>query len=201
MFWQCMLCIMIGYIFGMSNMAWYLAKIKRVDLRAQGSGNLGASNATIVFGKGAGVLTFLHDTLKIVLASVLCYILFPELQYAVVLSAVAGILGHMFPIYLRFHGGKGFASFIAMAFVLDWKFGLLMLIGVVLVSFIFDWVVAGTFFHIAITPIHFLFASNWITAAIILVASICILIKHIENIKKMQLGQESRLRSVILKKK
>lgn len=200
MLFKYLFCIVIGYIFGMSNMAFYLSKIQKVDLRSGGSGNLGASNATMMLGKGAGVVTFIHDTIKVVIAAFLAW-LFQDVAYAQLLAAVAGILGHMFPAYLKFRGGKGFASFIGMAFVLDWKFGLLMLLGVVIVSFIFDWVVAGTFFHIVITPLHCLFAYDAIAAGIVAVASICIFLKHIENIKRMRAGAESRLRSVIFKKK
>lgn len=201
MLFKYLFCIVIGYIFGMSNMAFYLSKIKKVDLRSGGSGNLGASNATMMLGKGAGVLTFIHDTIKVVIAAFLCAWLFQDVAYAQLLAAVAGILGHIFPAYLKFRGGKGFASFIGMAFVLDWKFGLLMLLGVVIASFIFDWVVAGTFFHIVVTPLHCLFAYDAIAASIVAVASVCIFLKHIENIKRMRAGTESRLRSVIFKKK
>ena len=72
MLFKYLFCIVIGYIFGMSNMAFYLSKIKKVDLRSGGSGNLGASNATMMLGKGAGVVTFIHDTIKVVIAAFLC---------------------------------------------------------------------------------------------------------------------------------
>lgn len=194
------LITLIGYVFGMSNMAWYIAKIKHIDLRSGGSGNLGASNATIMMGKGAGILTFLHDVLKVVFAAWICAWLFPNSPYAFVVAGVAGVLGHIFPVYLRFKGGKGFASFIGLAIVLDWRFGLLMLLCVVIASFVFDWVVAGTFLHIVCTPLHFWFSKDWMTACIIGVASICIFLKHVENIKRMRAGQETRLRSVLFKK-
>lgn len=198
---QYIICLLTGYVCGMSNMALYIAKCKKTDLRSVGSGNLGASNATMVFGKRAGILTFLHDTTKVIAAVYIVKFLFPDIQYAAAVTAVAGVLGHMYPVYLKFRGGKGFAAYIGLALALNWKYGLCMLLCVIAVSFLFDWVVAGTFFHIVFTPLHFSFAENWVVAAIITVASICIFIKHIENIKRMKLGQESRLRSVIFKKK
>ena len=182
-------------------MALYLSKLNNVDLRGGGSGNLGASNATMLMGKKAGIVTFVHDVLKIVIAALLCGVIFQRLQYALVVSAVAGVLGHMYPFYIKFKGGKGFASFIGMAITLDWKFGLLMLLCVVVISFLFDWVVAGTFFHIVLTPLHFCFANDYVVCLIIACASVCIFCKHIENIKRMRAGRESRLRSVLFKKK
>lgn len=200
MWMQYIICLLVGYTLGMSNMAWYIAKAKGVNLRAVGSGNLGASNVTMAFGKRAGVLTFLHDAIKIMVAVCIVKLLFSDMQYAAAVAAVAGVLGHMYPVYLKFRGGKGFASYIGLALALNWKYGLCMLLCVIAVSFLFDWVVAGTFFHIVFTPLHFSFAENWVVATIITVASICIFIKHIENIKRMKRGQESRLRSVIFKK-
>lgn len=193
------LIILIGYLFGTSNMAWVLAKIKGVNLREGGSGNLGASNATIILGKGAGALTFLHDAGKVIVAALICSLF--HVEHAGLIAAAAGVLGHIFPFYLKFKGGKGFASFIGMGFVINWKFGLVMLALLVVVSFIFDWIVAGTFFHIAATPIYVACFVGYIPAIIIAIVSIVIFVKHVPNIKKKRLGQEFSLRAVLLKKK
>lgn len=198
---QYIICLLIGYTLGMSNMAWYIAKVKKVNLRTVGSGNLGASNVTMAFGKRAGILTFLHDAIKVMAAVYIVKFIFPEAQYAAVVAAVAGVLGHMYPVYLKFRGGKGFASYIGLALALKWKYGLCMFLCVIAVSLIFDWVVAGTFFHIALTPLHFCFSDSLTSAVIVMVASVCIFVKHTENIKRMRLGQESKLRSVLFKKK
>jgi glycerol-3-phosphate acyltransferase PlsY len=194
------LIVVIGYLFGTSNMAWYIAKLKHVDLRAGGSGNLGASNATILLGKGAGALTFLHDALKVIVAALACSLLFP-VQYAGLLAAAAGVVGHIFPFYLKFKGGKGFASFIGMSFIIDWQFGLIMIVALVIVAIIADWIVAGTFLHIVATPIYVWCTSHWIGALIVIVPSVLIFIKHIENIKRKHRGEEFSLRRVLFKKK
>ena len=186
---------------GTSNMAWYISKLKKVDLRANGSGNLGTSNATILLGKGAGIITLLHDVLKVILAAIVCRWLFPTVEHAAIIAAVAGVLGHMYPFYLKFRGGKGFASYIGLGLVIDWRFGLIMIIGLLLVSIIADWIVAGTFFHIVITPLYLFATSQWISGCIVLIASLCIFVKHIENIKRKVRGEEFSLRGVIFKKK
>jgi glycerol-3-phosphate acyltransferase PlsY len=194
-----MICLLIGYLCGTSNMAFYISKIKGVDLRSGGSGNLGASNATMLMGKGAGALTFLHDALKVMLAVWICRLMFGNLQYLVVITATASVLGHMYPFYLGFKGGKGFASYIGMGFALNWKFGLLMLLGLVVVAFVADWIVAGTFFHITITPIYLFIHDNWLATLIVLIASVCIFYKHIENIKRKAKNQEPSIRNVLFK--
>ena len=101
------LAIGLGYLLGCSNMAYWLSRIKNVDIRKNGSGNLGASNATVLLGWGAGVIVALHDIGKAVLAVILTKLLFPEAEYAAAAAGVACVLGHIFPFYLKFKGGKG----------------------------------------------------------------------------------------------
>ena len=182
-------------------MALYISKIKKVDLRAAGSKNLGASNATMLMGKRAGAIVFLHDALKVVLASLLAQSIFPNMEHIKIITAVAGTLGHMYPFYLKFKGGKGFASYIGMGFVIDWKFGLIMLIGLLITALLADWIVAGTFFHITITPIFLFITHDWISALIVTIASLCIFLKHIENIQRKIKNEETGIKEVIFKKK
>lgn len=103
-----LLILLIGYLLGCSNMAVYLAAAQNVDLRSGGSGNPGASNALILMGWRAGLLAGAHDIAKAVLAVLLCRLLFPAVPLAGALSGAACVVGHMFPFYMRFHGGKGF---------------------------------------------------------------------------------------------
>lgn len=201
MFYPYLISMLIGYLLGCSNMALYISKIKKVDLRAAGSKNLGASNATMLIGKRAGAIVFLHDALKVILASLLTQSIFPDMEYIKIITAVAGVLGHMYPFYLKFKGGKGFASYIGMGFVIDWKFGLIMLIGLLITALLADWIVAGTFFHITITPIFLFITHDWISALIVTIASLCIFLKHIENIQRKIKNEETGIREVIFKKK
>ena len=196
-----LICALIGYLLGCSNMALYISKIKKVDLRAAGSKNLGASNATMLIGKRAGAIVFLHDALKVILAVLLTNWICPDVEYGKIVTATAGVLGHMYPFYLKFQGGKGFASYIGMGFVIDWRFGLAMLIGLGVVALLADWIVAGTFFHITITPVFLFITQGWISALIAFIASFCIFIKHIENIKRKIKNEETGIREVIFKNK
>lgn len=193
-------CALIGYFIGTSNMAYYISKARKVNLRDFGSGNLGTSNTTAILGARAGTLTFIHDFVKVFLASWICSMLCPDLEYAIVISATACVLGHIYPFYLDFYGGKGFASYIAMVFLVNWKFGLFMLLSMIMIALLADWIVAGTFYYITVTPIFLLLTKDWIFAVVTLIASISIFCKHIENIQRKLKHQEMGIKEVLFKK-
>lgn len=190
--------ILLGYLLGCSNMALYISKMKKVDLRGGGSGNLGASNATILLGWRAGILVAVHDIGKSVLAVLLAKLLFPELSHAGAAAGVASVLGHIFPFYLKFKGGKGFASYIGMILALNWKFALVILALVVLVTVITDYIVAGTTLTIVASPIYLgLTAGSWLLAAILCIATAVILYKHRMNYIRIYKGEELGLRGAV----
>lgn len=190
------LVILCAYIVGSSSMSFYLSKLNGVELRDKGSKNLGASNVMILMGWKAGILVGIHDIGKSVIAVLLANILLPDLPYVGVLAGVACVLGHIFPFYLKFKGGKGFASFIGMVLALNWKYALVMLLLVVLITLITDYIVSGTITAVVLSPIYFGIAEkNVIFPCIILIATAIILYKHRENFVRMYRGTEIGLRS------
>ena len=199
---QILIASLIGYLFGTSNMAYYLGKFKKVDLRSGGSGNLGASNAVIMLGKKAGILTFFHDVGKTVLAVFLVHLLFPESAFLHILAGVASIYGHIFPFYLKFKGGKGFASFMGLLLAIDWKLFLIAFICAVLITVISDYIVFGTMSVTILTPIAVYFMTNSIAATIIMYLATTIIIwKHRENFVKIKNKTEIGFQEAVLKKK
>lgn len=190
------IAILGGYLLGCSNMALYLSLIKKVDLRSSGSGNLGASNAMILMGWGAGVLTGIHDIGKAALAVILARMMFPELEHIGAVAGVCCVLGHIYPFYLKFRGGKGFASYLGMTIALNWKFSLVVLILVVIVTLVTDYIVAATTTTIVIVPAYLgITAHSWALALILLVATGVIAWKHRENYVRMYNGTEIGLRA------
>ena len=195
-----LISILMGYLLGCSSMAFYICKFKKVDLRQHGSANLGASNATIVLGWRAGILTGIHDIAKGALAVILARLLFPNAVHIGAVAGVACVLGHIFPFYLKFRGGKGFASYLGMLLALDWKFALIMMGLVLVVTLIFDYIVIGTVSVIVIGPVYFGIASqSFMMPLILLAASAVILYKHRENFPRILNGTEKGLRSVLKK--
>jgi len=162
-----LLILLIGYLLGCSNMAVYLAAAQNVDLRSGGSGNPGASNALILMGWRAGLLVGAHDIAKAVLAVLLCRLLFPTVPLAGALSGAACVAGHMFPFYMRFHGGKGFAAYLGMALALNWRFALLLLLAVSLITLVTDYVVLGTMTTVISVPLYSAWSGSGTTALLL----------------------------------
>ena len=192
---QYILVIVLSYILGSSNMAKYIAAVKKVDLSAGGSGNPGASNAVILMGWGAGVLTAVHDIGKSALAVVLARLVFPDLPLIGAAAGVASVLGHIYPFWMKFKGGKGFASYLGMTIALHWKFAIAVLLLVVVVTLVTDYIVAATTTTIIIVPIGLgLLTQSCILPLILLVASAVIAWKHKDNYVRICNGTEIRFR-------
>lgn len=122
-----LLCLLIGYVFGLLQTAYILGKSKGIDIREHGSGNAGTTNTLRVMGKKAGLIVFLGDVFKTFFAILTVYFVFrnryPEMVYLLKLYAGFGaILGHNFPFYLHFKGGKGIASMGGMILAFYWPF-------------------------------------------------------------------------------
>ena len=194
---QYVIAAVLGYLLGCSNMAFYLAKIKKADLTTAGTGNLGASNATVLLGWKAGFMVAVLDAGKALLPVLLAAWLFPGTENVGALAGIASVLGHIFPFYLKFTGGKGFASYIGMTIALNWKLALGVLAAVVLVTLITDYIVCGTVTTFVAVPVYLGITQGILTALILLVGTAVILWKHRENFPRMLNGTELGLRSAI----
>ena len=108
-------CLVIGYVFGLFQTAYIYGKLHGIDIRNYGSGNAGTTNTMRVLGTKAGILVLFGDIAKCILAIVITGLIFdkthPDMIYLLKIYAAAGaILGHNFPFYLHFKGGKGIAA-------------------------------------------------------------------------------------------
>ena len=190
-------CVM-GYLLGCSNMASYIAKAKGVDLAANGSGNPGASNAAILMGWRAGIAVGLHDIAKAFLAGLIAKLLFPGTEGIVEVAGAACVLGHIFPVFLKFKGGKGFASYIGMMLLVNWKFALIVLAAVVIVTVVFDYIVIGTTLTVVSLPVYLLAAAaGWVALLAACIATAIIIFKHRANYVRIWKGTEIGLRSAM----
>ncbi len=129
---QIIFCIVIGYLCGCFSTGTIVAKKGNVDIKHQGSGNTGATNVLRVMGPKAGFLTLGVDLFKTMLPILLVRFLFfrqyPAMsqmnQLLVLLVGFGAVLGHMFPFYLKFKGGKGVACMGACMLLYDWRLAL-----------------------------------------------------------------------------
>jgi len=195
---QYVIAILIGYLLGSSNMAYWISRIKKVDIRSNGSGNLGASNATVLLGWGAGVIVAVHDIGKAFLSVLLAKALFPAAENVGVAAGVACILGHIYPFYLKFKGGKGLASLIGVVAALDWRVALAVVVLLVVVTLVTDFIALGTISVSVASPIGmWLTSHNWLVPLILCVATVVMIFKHMDNIKRIRNQTEIGLLSTV----
>lgn len=106
------ICLAIGYICGLLQTGYLVGKMNHVDIRKEGSGNAGSTNALRVMGWKAGTMTFAGDVIKCLAAVLIARYIYRDTEYVPLLAMYAGMgatLGHNFPFYLKFKGGKGIA--------------------------------------------------------------------------------------------
>ena len=194
------LSALLGYLLGSLNLAWFLSRARGFDIRSHGSNNAGASNAAITMGFKFGTAVALHDVAKACVAGLLAGLLFPSLTAIPAIGAVSAVLGHIFPFYLHFKGGKGFAPFLGLTLALDWRFFLAIIFIAFLITLITDYIVLGTFTTIVSFPVYlFLTGTGLLTITIVCIASLVIFYKHLINLKRLVTGQEIGLRRALRK--
>ena len=191
------LCACGGYLMGCHNLAHILSKRRGFDIRTKGSHNPGTSNTVITMGWKAGIMVGAHDIGKAFLPAFLAGLLFPQLTLAPTVAGVSAVLGHIFPVTLRFRGGKGFAPYIGMTFALNWKFGLVIVVLIVLITLVTDYIALATFTSVISFPAYSaLVVRHYWMAAIVAIASAVIVYRHWENIGRIANGTEIGLRRV-----
>lgn len=188
----------IGYILGNIQTSYILAKVLlKSDIRKKGSGNAGASNAVMVLGWRAGVITFIVDVGKAWIAMFILAKLYPGNADAIFLAGAMAVTGHIFPVVLHFKGGKGIASIIGLIFGTNIMAGFI-LIGIMAFALIISrYVVVASLISLILLPV-FLFYQDYSSAVILMSMAISVLgiYKHHENIENLLKGQEIPLDAV-----
>lgn len=196
-----LICMLIGYCIGCIETAYVVGRLWKVDLRTKGSGNLGTTNALRVLGKKAGAMVFIGDILKSVIAFLICRAIFRD--YATVaglFGGVGAVLGHNFPFYLHFKGGKGIAAMIGMTAALAFTTNPLLAIPNALLgfglAFATRYVSVGSLAFAVCLPIScYLLGYEQEIVWITLCVSAMAVWRHRGNIKKLMNGTENRFGS------
>ncbi len=195
---EALLSAITGYLMGSVSPSAFIAGIKGIDIRKSGTKNLGATNTMINFGKCAGLFVMLFDIFKAFFAFRLAQILFPSFVLAGLTAGSAAVVGHIFPFYLGFRGGKGFASlgglilaFDADVFLLLLGFGLALMI-VTNLSLSLQFTAALLF------PV-WVWLRSASAAAVLISSIICALVlaKHRTNIAAAWHGEDVRVRDFV----
>lgn len=193
-----LICLGIGYCIGCIETAYVVGKLWRVDLRQHGSGNLGTTNALRVLGKKAGALVFIGDILKSVIAFLICRAIFREnATIAGLFGSVGAVLGHNYPFYLKFKGGKGIAVMIgmtaALAFTTDIRLAFPNAIIGFGMAFLTRYVSVGSLLFALTLPIScYLLGFGQEVVLVTACVSALAFWRHRTNIKKLLNGTENK---------
>lgn len=188
---------LVAYLMGSFSTSYVVSRIKKVDLKKTATRNLGASNTTVVLGWKFGLLVGVVDISKGIGAVLLTRFFAPDLPAIAYVAATCVTLGHIFPFYLRFRGGKGFATFIGSVAGLCFPFAVVLAVVIISLAFITNYLVVGTFITALSAPLFFYFWRDDLAGAIILaIASLVIILKHRENIVHIKDGTEGKVRNL-----
>jgi acyl phosphate:glycerol-3-phosphate acyltransferase len=194
-----LISVPLAYLLGSIPFGYLLVKIfRKQDIRATGSGNIGATNVARSGAKGLGIATLVLDLAKGYIAVVIAEHLAPTNYDLAVVAAVAAILGHVFPVWLGFRGGKGVATALGVFLALTWPSALCTL-GVFAVVFALTrYVSLASILAAAAFPLfgfYFVPYRSPIVIAGFLFIPLLIIVKHHQNIRRLLSGTESRFGS------
>ena len=194
------LCLVMGYLMGCVSPSYFISRVKGVDLRSQGQQNLGTTNAFMLMGKASGIIVMVIDFMKGFLAVKLAQLLFPGFAIAGIVAGSAAILGHIFPFYLQFRGGKGLATLGGLILSTDWKAFLTLAAVGIIVMFISDWGCAVSFSTALLYPyFYFIKSQSYISLVILILVCLCVIVKHCANIPRLREGKEPSVRMAVKK--
>ncbi len=186
--------ILFGYLSGSLIFGELIAKAKGIDLRSVGSGNVGATNVSRALGKKFGAVVFLLDMLKGLIPTALAVTLKAPESLTVSLVGTAAVLGHMFPVFHRFQGGKGVATAFGVVLGISWKPALILIILWAMALYITRFVSVASMLSSLSAIIVFLamdYPPNIILMALII--SALIIFKHRSNIQRLISGEEPKI--------
>ena len=180
-----LIVFLIGYLVGCFSTADTVARIRHINIRKEGTGNPGASNVTFVLGWKMGLIVGATDIFKGILATFITMMVTGD----PVLGVYAGcgcILGHMFPFYLKFHGGKGFATLIGVLFGFDQKFCLLAVLFIFMITWITDYIVLSTLNTAILFALRVVDVTGFTPATIFVFSIVAIMfVKHWQNLYRI----------------
>ena len=186
----------VAYLLGSIPFGYLLVRFfLKQDVRDIGSGNIGATNVARSGAKGLGILTLLLDCLKGLVAVLIARHYGGGNLDLAALAAVAAILGHIFPIWLRFKGGKGIATALGVFLALSWPTALCALAVFTIVTLASKYVSLGSILGAAALPMFMMYfqpyRSPTFISSTIFISLLCIM-KHKANIARLKSGTESR---------
>jgi len=194
------LCAVIGYAIGSLNSSILVGKIFGTDVRTQGSKNAGLTNTLRVLGKKAAILVLVGDILKGVIAVLLGLLLKKwagESSLGELFSVMAGtfaVIGHNWPVYFGFKGGKGILTTATVIFMLDWRIGLIVLALFIIIVAIFRFVSLGSILGTVAVPVVAIALGHSVVFILFMIFLAALAVyRHKANIVRLVNGNENKL--------
>jgi len=203
-----LLFIVIGYAFGLFQTGYIYGKIVHRDLKKEGSGNTGATNALRVLGVKGGLIVFFFDALKAFIPCFVVKMIFKDdpMKYVYLMYTAIGVsLGNDYPFFLKFRGGKGVAACFGWFLAFDWRIALIAISLFFILAFSTRYVsissISAALFALILVPVFV--RLGWLTieanyAEVLILISIAqaiLIVRHSENIKRLINGTENRFGS------
>jgi glycerol-3-phosphate acyltransferase PlsY len=202
MAFKIILCAITAYLIGCINPSYIIGKIRGMDIRRKGSGNAGASNALILMGKSVAVFSALFDIMKAAGVMWLAPVIFKGVPAIAEIAGVSCTIGHIFPIFMRFQGGKGLACLGGILLAIDYRLLLVMLAIEIIIVLLVDYIcVIPIMASIALPVLYAVLGDlniGWlrraggggVAIAVLCVITVVIVIKHIHNLRRILHGTE-----------
>ena len=203
-----LICLGIGYLFGLFQTSYFVGRAHHIDIRKVGSGNAGSTNTLRVLGRKAGLLVLLGDVMKCVIAILLAGYLFREkgreiLPLLKMYTAAGCVLGHNYPFYLGFKGGKGIAASLGMMIAIDWRVTCILMTVFLIIFFTTHYVSLGSIFAyftglagiviFGALGFYGMDLAHTIEMDVIMaLLTLQAIVKHRENIKRLMAGTERK---------
>jgi glycerol-3-phosphate acyltransferase PlsY len=190
---EALILILLAYLVGSIPFGLILSKLfAKTDIRKVGSGNIGATNVMRVLGKKLGVLTLMFDILKGAIFVILAEVVTHSEIWAS-LAGLAAFLGHLYPIYLKFRGGKGVATSVGIFLFLAPYALLVDIVIFLLVVYQTRYVSLGSIIAAALLPVILLvFSYSYVYVILAVIMGGFIILRHRDNIQRLKQGRETK---------
>ena len=180
----------ISYLMGSIPFGFILTKIfLKKDIRDIGSGNIGATNALRTGNKAIGYSTLILDILKAIVPVIYVKIFYQDFLY---IASLCAFLGHVFPIWLKFKGGKGVATYLGILFSINFYFGIIFIISWFITFFISKFSSLSSLIGAASIPIYLLILTQFDQVIFFTIMFVLIFFTHRENIKRLKNKEETK---------
>ena len=181
---------LISYIMGSIPFGFILTKVfLKKDIREIGSGNIGATNALRTGNKAIGYSTLILDILKAIVPVIYIKIFYQDFLY---IASLCAFLGHVFPIWLKFKGGKGVATYLGILFSINFYFGIIFIISWFITFFISKFSSLSSLIGAASIPIYLLILTQFDQVIFFTIMFVLIFFTHRENIKRLKNKEETK---------